>query len=77
MSAPVFAAGDGGDRQLAFLFRSWVPMRVFGQVQGPFVLGAHGGVEEGCVAQAHLRGDVPEQAIRACRETPALTRAVA
>ncbi len=34
---------------------------VLGQVEGAFVLGADGGVEELRVAQAHLGRDVPEQ----------------
>ena len=29
--------------------------------EGAFVLGAHGGVEQSAVAEAHRRGDVPEQ----------------
>ena len=60
MRLSIRAAGDVGERE-AGAPGGHGPETLFGQVEGTFVFGADGGVEELAVAQAHFRGDVPEQ----------------
>jgi hypothetical protein len=47
-----------------------------GEIEGSFVLVADGGVEEAAVAQLISAQEWPRMAMRAWRETPALTSAV-
>ena len=48
----------------------------FCQVQRTFVFGAHCAVEEVCVAQAHLGGDVSEQGHQRLQRDSGVDRAV-
>ena len=57
---PFGAAGDVGERE-AGAPGGHGAESLLGQVEGAFVFGADGGVEQLAVAQAHFGGDVPEQ----------------
>ena len=71
-SAPPVMSASG-----SLICRPWGARLLFGQVEGPLVLGADGRVEQPPIAQAHLADMWSTSAISACNETPGLTRAVA